>query len=275
MVIKTVAIEKTEQMPSWYTPVTKELLKQITRRIVDEFQPERIILFGSYAYGKPRVDSDVDLLVISNKMRNKSVFQRDRRVSEIAHASLSPGQHLGMDILVRSPAELRYRLRIGDPFFREVTLKGTVLYWRRNSRYRFDSKEWRNRMPEPVLVAEWIQKGEDDYDAAQTLLRQRRRPMPAMVCYHCQQSAEKYLKAFLLQHNVHFERTHELGELNDLCVEVDGTFQFISDWLKLLDPYATETRYPGRVIEIAEAREAVATAKHIRKFVRAKLGLGK
>ncbi|MBI5304427.1 MAG: HEPN domain-containing protein [Chloroflexi bacterium] len=275
MVIKSVAISENETTPEWYTPVTKELLKEITRRIVKECAPERVILFGSYAYGEPTIHSDVDLLVVSNKMRNKSVFVRDRRVSDIARAAIPSGQIRGMDILVRSPAELRYRLKIGDPFFREVTLKGTVLYRRRGSRYRFDAREWRNRMPEPVLVAEWIQKGEDDYDAAQTLLRQRKRPMPAMVCYHCQQSAEKYLKAFLLQHNVHFERTHELGELNDLCVAVDGTFQFITDWLKLLNPYAVETRYPGRVIEITEAREAVATAKQIRKFVRAKLGVGK
>lgn len=130
-------------------------------------------------------------------------------------------------------------------------------------------------MPEPVLIAEWVQRAEDDYESALDLLRRRKHPTPAMVCYHCQQCAEKYLKAFLLKHNVHFEKIHELMDLNGLCSGVDASFAFISDWLKLLNPYATETRYPGRTYAVAEAREAVATMKEVRKFVRAKLGLGK
>ena len=275
MVIQSVAISPTEQAPTWYMPVTKELLREITRRIVAEFQPERIILFGSYAYGKPRINSDIDLLVISNRMRNKSVLERDRRVSDIAHSPLVPGQILPMDILVRSPAELSHRLKIGDPFFRAVALKGHVLYRRAGSRYRLDSKKWRNRMPESILIQEWVQHAEEDYESALDLLRRRKYPTPGMVCYHCQQCAEKYLKAFLLKHNVMFEKIHNLLELNESCSKVDASFLFLTDWLKLLNPYATETRYPGRTFDIPEAREAVATMKQIRKFVRGKLGLTK
>ncbi len=273
MVIKSVTIPQGETTSAWYTPITEELLQKITRRIADEFQPEQVVLFGSFAYGKPRNDSDIDLLVISNRMRDRSVVERDRRVYDIAHSCLAPHSILPMDILVRSPAELRYRLRIGDPFFREVMLKGRALYKRRGSHHVIDSRKWRNRMPEAVLIAEWIQKAEDDYENALYLLRRRKRPSPAMVCYLCQQSAEKYLKAFLMKHNVDFERTHNLKDLNESCAKLDGSFDFITDWLKVLNPYATETRYPGRAFEIKEAREAVATAKQIRKFIRPKLGL--
>ena len=74
MVIQTPVAPKNKSIPEWYTPITPKLLRQITRRIVDEFQPERIVLFGSYAYGKPTINSDIDILVVSNKMRNKGVL---------------------------------------------------------------------------------------------------------------------------------------------------------------------------------------------------------
>lgn len=240
---------------------------------MDAFKPEKIILFGSRAYGKPRAHSDIDLLIVMNRLRSKSVLERDRRVAEVARSARASDGTFPMDVIVRSPVELAYRLRIGDPFFREVMLKGRVLYARPGARRLFDPKKWRNRMPEPVLVAEWVRKAEGDFVAAEHLLRLRKNPQPAMVCYHCQQCAEKYLKAYLLRHNVPFERTHALEDLNKECEKVDGSFQFISDWLKFLSPYANETRYPGREFSVKEAREAVATMKQVRKFVRARLGL--
>ena len=129
VVIKTVANPKSEQLPSWYTPVTKELLKEITRRIVKEFSPERVILFGSYAYGEPTIHSDVDLLVISKKMAEQSVFARSRAVSQ-----LFPDRKFGMDILVRTPQEIKARLAIGDDFIRDILAQGRILYERRHGR---------------------------------------------------------------------------------------------------------------------------------------------
>jgi predicted nucleotidyltransferase len=129
MVIKSVAIPSTEQTPDWYTPITKELLRQITRRIVEEFQPERIILFGSYAYGKPTIHSDVDLLVITRKMAKRSAFARTRAVS-----NLFLHRRFGMDVLVRTPQEVKTRLAIGDDFMRDIIEHGSILYERRQRR---------------------------------------------------------------------------------------------------------------------------------------------
>jgi hypothetical protein len=64
-------------------------------------------------------------LVVTNRHRRKSVFERDRLV---AKAARPPG--VVMDVIVRSPAEVAYRVKIGDPFFREVMNKGRVLYER-------------------------------------------------------------------------------------------------------------------------------------------------
>jgi predicted nucleotidyltransferase len=60
------------------------MLQNMTRRIVEEFQPEKIILFGSYAYGQPEFHSDIDLLVVTNRHRRKSVFERDHLVAKVA-----------------------------------------------------------------------------------------------------------------------------------------------------------------------------------------------
>jgi predicted nucleotidyltransferase len=125
MTIKPLIHSTSEQIPAWYTPITPDVLKEMTQRIVEAFAPEKIILFGSYAYGQPEFHSDVDLLVVTNRHRRKSVFARDRLV---AAAARPPG--VAMDVIVRTPAEVAYRLKIGDPFFREVMKKGQVLYER-------------------------------------------------------------------------------------------------------------------------------------------------
>ncbi|NOZ21961.1 MAG: nucleotidyltransferase domain-containing protein [Planctomycetes bacterium] len=95
-------------------------IKQVARRIAEEFRPERIILFGSRAQGDSTVDSDVDLLVI---------LPHEGKCWEAAAAIRSRVRPpFPTDLLVRSPQELRERLEIGDVFFREITEHGKVLY---------------------------------------------------------------------------------------------------------------------------------------------------
>ena len=103
---------------------TRRLLRQITRTIVSAVAPEKIILFGSLAYGKPTMDSDIDLLIVMPS--RKRPVERARAIS-----NLFLHRHFGMDILVRTPAELRERLSIGDDFFQEIMENGKVLYERR------------------------------------------------------------------------------------------------------------------------------------------------
>lgn len=64
MTIKPLIHSSSATIPSWYTPITEEVLYEMTRRIVEAVEPEKIILFGSYAYGQPEFHSDIDLLVV-------------------------------------------------------------------------------------------------------------------------------------------------------------------------------------------------------------------
>jgi uncharacterized protein len=118
--------QATSPIPDWATlrpPVTDALLSDITRRIVEKFQPYKVVLFGSYAYGAPDLDSDVDLLVVMDS--DEPMAQRIRRVTEVAKVRFLP-----MDIIVRTPAEMAQRLVMGDFFLAEILDKGKVLYRR-------------------------------------------------------------------------------------------------------------------------------------------------
>ena len=97
-------------------------IEHTVRQIVEQFRPERIILFGSYAYGQPRPDSDVDLLVVMETPL-KEIEQAVRICQAIDY-------HYGLDLIVRTPATLARRLALGDPFLREVIEKGKVVYER-------------------------------------------------------------------------------------------------------------------------------------------------
>ncbi len=121
-------------------------------------------------------------------------------------------------------------------------------------------------------VGEWVQKAEMDYEGALALLR-RRNPLPDLVCWHSQQCAEKYAKAFLTRHRVMFARTHNLTALLQLCNGIDADFRLIADAMRYLNPFGVEIRYPGASTTVPDARDAVVAMKTIRKFTRAKLGL--
>ena len=122
----------------------------------------------------------------------------------------------------------------------------------------------------------WVSKAEGDYAGALTLVRKRSDKLAHLVCFAAQQCAEKYLKAFLVEHNAPFSKTLDLTkDLLPRCLKVDNEFSFLYPHLEFLDPYAVEFRYPGEVVTHREAVQAVKAVKTVRKFMRAKLNLEK
>jgi HEPN domain-containing protein len=123
-------------------------------------------------------------------------------------------------------------------------------------------------------LEKWVARAEADYEAALDLARRRKHPLPAEVCFHCQQCAEKYLKAFLVARGVPFPRIHDLIALKNLCVVHEGAFELIHDLLDSLSGYDVAVRYPGEVATPEDARDAVRAMRKVRRFVRAVLGPG-
>lgn len=124
-----------------------------------------------------------------------------------------------------------------------------------------------------VLVQEWIDRAEGDFNTAVRESRVRKLPNYDAVCFHCQQCAEKYLKAFLQQRSTLFPKTHDLIELLELCVSCEHRSESQRESLLRLRQYAVDYRYPGEAANKEEALEAVRAMREVRSFVRDRLGI--
>ena len=100
--------------------VVSSKIRACARQVAKDFSPDRIVLFGSHAYGKPTNDSDIDLLVVMNHKGNA--------VEQAAAIRASLHSSFPIDVLVRSPRKIRERLKLGDPFIQTIVEKGKVLY---------------------------------------------------------------------------------------------------------------------------------------------------
>jgi predicted nucleotidyltransferase len=100
--------------------ITHREISALARRIAEEFHPERVILFGSYAYGTPTADSDVDVMVV--------MPYRGDSAKKAAEIWMKVDPPFPIDLLVRTPQEIRKRLRLGDFFIQDIIEKGKVLY---------------------------------------------------------------------------------------------------------------------------------------------------
>ena len=121
------------------------------------------------------------------------------------------------------------------------------------------------------ITSEWVAKAEGDYRSAEALLTLLEIPEIDTACFHCQQCAEKYIKAFLVEHEVDFPRNHDLVRLMVLCLKVDKSFETIHDHLRRLENYGVIIRYPGLTVPLEMAHEALENADQVRSFVRKKL----
>lgn len=253
-------------------PLTADDIKTLTRKLVRDAHPRLIILFGSRAYGKPRRDSDLDVLVVADDARENAAYglQLSRQVGTFP---------VKLDVHGRTPEELTRRLAMGDEFMQEIVGRGQQLY-PSASRNGFSGQVRRalqQGITEPMdngeVVHEWVEKAEGDFMTAEVIARQRKKFSAFSLCWSCEQCVEKYLKAFLTRHRVNFKREHKLDNLLEQCIEVDQDFRMLQSYLDAVGVCTPRTRYPGNDVSEAQARAAFAACKPVRKFVRAKLGI--
>ncbi|MFH1732211.1 MAG: HEPN domain-containing protein [Planctomycetota bacterium] len=119
-------------------------------------------------------------------------------------------------------------------------------------------------------IRQWVEKAEHDLAASEHLLRLSGQELADVVCYHCQQCAEKYLKVLLSWHRVHFPKTHDLRLLLDL-VPPNVSLGLQRTEVIPLNRYMIEGRYPGEWEPITEdeAESALDMARGVRRAVRA------
>ncbi len=242
--------------------ITREDIQATCDDIVREFSPLQVILFGSYAYGTPTEDSDVDLLVVMDIPESETRRQAVEILQRIP-------RRFSMDLLVRSPEEVAYRISHNDWFLREITEKGDVLYKSINFLPKLLKKEKCLMNP---LTLEWAQKAERDY-AAIALHHGAEDPDFDIICFHAQQCIEKYLKAWLQEANIPIIRSHDLLALLDLIIPTIPSWRaWQSDFL-VIAPYAVEFRYPGKSATAENAQHAISICTEVRQAIRSELKL--
>jgi predicted nucleotidyltransferase len=100
--------------------INKKKIQAFVNEVGHKFQPEKILLFGSYAYGEPSFDSDVDILII--------ISFEGRNPEKATEIWLETKPDFPVDVMVRKPEEIQQRLELGDPFIHEVIQNGVSLY---------------------------------------------------------------------------------------------------------------------------------------------------
>jgi uncharacterized protein len=114
-------------LPPWYrgADVPMSVIRRFVREVAQRFEPEKIILFGSHAYGTPHADSDVDILVV---MPARNAIDQAVRIDRVTDPPFP------LDLIVRTPKTLACRLAEGDSFLQEIMARGKVLYEKTDER---------------------------------------------------------------------------------------------------------------------------------------------
>jgi HEPN domain-containing protein len=119
-------------------------------------------------------------------------------------------------------------------------------------------------MDNRIRAREWQRLAEMDLNSAEYLLNMCPTPLE-IICYHCQQAAEKYLKGYLVLQGMNPPKIHDLNELLKLCSCISAVFQDIADECSDLTAYGIQPRYPMELmLEEQDMRQALSSAKAVR-----------
>ena len=118
----------------------------------------------------------------------------------------------------------------------------------------------------------WLAKADKDLGTAGFALNSVDGPLPITTAMHCQLSAEKYLKAYLHEHNIAFSSRRTLTSLLEDCIAVDVSFEALHEAIGQLEGYSIAARYPKADDSLAFRKEAVATVQRVKQFVLDRLG---
>ena len=121
-------------------------------------------------------------------------------------------------------------------------------------------------------VKEWIQYAQEDYDCAVAIAKTNNPYAPRIGCNHCQQSAEKILKAYMIAKEGMRIKTHDLGILSERCKRHASDFDELDTACSILDMYIIDSRYPsGMKLTVSDMNQALDHARKILEFTKSKL----
>ena len=227
------------------------LVDRVVRLLVEEYRPQKIFLFGSYAHGEPHGDSDLDLLIV--KESDEERWNRRSRVQEI----VKPVKRgVEVDVRVLTSSELHEELLNGNQFYQEVVFRGTLVYG--------EAEDYPMVEDSGPYARGWLSVALEDFQTAEFLLDQERSPNNAGMLLH--QAVEKYLKAYLMFQGWRLERTHDLVALLEEATKHDPSFAQYRSVCETVTRYYVDDRYPERRRELT-LEEVDASLNQIRPLV--------
>ncbi|MDR1963319.1 MAG: HEPN domain-containing protein [Planctomycetaceae bacterium] len=118
------------------------------------------------------------------------------------------------------------------------------------------------------LIEQWFKKAKSDLNVARNTFETMQPKELDIICFHCQQAAEKALKAYLILHDIEPERTHNLEKLCNDCGQYDDSFSEFLEICKIMSQYAVQPRYPDDFLNITETEteQALEYAQSIYDF---------
>jgi len=123
-------------------------------------------------------------------------------------------------------------------------------------------------MDKTEILQQWLEKGNDELRSAEYLSTMHYPTPDEVICYLCQQSAEKYLKAFIFSQDIEPEKTHDLEYLLEICKKYNTEFSSLLSNAYILKRYAVLPRYPNELeINDEDMKNAITNAKRIQEFV--------
>jgi HEPN domain-containing protein/predicted nucleotidyltransferase len=223
-------------------------VEDVTRRLIEYYEPDRVILYGSYGTPLSKKDSDIDLFII--KDTKKQPIERRIEVESLLSDRLLP-----LDIMIYTPQEVRFLFEIGSPFIEEVMENGRLLYMRK-------------------VTSSWIKDAEDELDSAVILYEHGKYRGSS---YHSQQCVEKSLKALILEKGERPGRTHDIVELYSKVTQMGWDVGLPMDDVVFLNSiyrgrYPTEEGLlPYGEPSCSDAKRAISAAKALVERLRSLL----
>ena len=124
------------------------------------------------------------------------------------------------------------------------------------------------------IVREWLAKADEDFEFARANFEEGKRFF-AQISFHFQQAAEKYLKSYIIAHELEFLKIHDLPLLLKICLSKDSSFEVLQEDCEFLTTFYIDARYPAHwptQFSLQETQKAFKSAERIRSFIKGKIG---
>ena len=237
------------------------VIAEATRRLVEEFHPQQVWLFGSYAWGEPTVDSDLDLAVVV-----RAGDESTSHLAQRAHGCLNRLE-LAKDVLVYRDVEFNRYRHARPSLMYLIAHAGRLLHGAESGEMAQNGSTLELNAE---LAQAWLGKARRGLKAAELIGAASDLTLEAAV-HHCELSYEQTLKAYLTVQDQPTVKMHDLKSLLEACSVFDEKFQTeaacATELTRLAVGYREPSNLPHATLTRAEFTEALAAARRIYDFV--------